>query len=352
MGTIGRKIYRELVIDMQTGETLYEDSYIYEGPLALCEGADDPPPPDNPPENDNPPAEEPPPGEETPSGDEPPPPPPPPKLKYKSQEEAEEGERNAARKISEQGTQLSEYKKQVEFLQKVARGEVDIDGKPVVAKPAAAAPQDDGKPTKPKAADFYDADGGFLVDVYDDANTRYAVDLAKWEIAQDTTTKNQQTMREELKQKAFTAHDERLKKEAETDPAILDIVSDDTLPMSSAMYAGVVVSEDGPKIIRYLHEHRDEAKRIFDLKPSYRKADGTLFEPNTGNPFTVFFELGRIAGIIKSTPETKPKIKSNAPPPHEAVGGNNGKAAPGGELASLAKSDPAEYLRRVHAGEE
>ncbi len=32
-----RKIYRKVVIDIHTGSTLYEDSYLYEGPLDLCQ---------------------------------------------------------------------------------------------------------------------------------------------------------------------------------------------------------------------------------------------------------------------------------------------------------------------------
>lgn len=353
MGTIGRKIYREVVIDMQTGETLYEDSYIYEGPMMLCDEAPDPPPDDPPPADDTPPADDsPPPDDDTPPADEPSPSPPPTTLKYKSHEEAEEGYKNLEKKLGEQGNQVSEYKKQVEFLQRVAKGEINIDGTPKSAKADAAPPPGDGKPIEPLSKDFYDADGGFDYEKHDAARLRYAVDLAKWEWTQDTKAKQQQTTQAETLRKGIEAHEARIKKAAESDPAILDIVADTTLPISNAMYAGIVVSEDGPSILRYLHEHRDEAKRIFELKPAYLRADGTRFEPQTGNPFTVFYELGRIAGIVKSTPEQKPKIRSNAPPPHVPVGGNNGKAAPTGELASLAKSDPAEYLKRVHAGEE
>ena len=353
MGTIGRKIYREVVINIQTGETLYEDSYIYEGPLALCDEAD-PPPADQPPADEPPPVDNtPPPDDQPPPDDEPPPPPPPTPLKYKSHEEAEEGYRNLEKKLGEQGNQVSEYRKQVEFLQRVAKGEITIDGTPVAAKPAAPPPSpDDGKPKAPEASAFYDADGGFMYDEYDDAKIRYAVDLAKWEWDRDTRTRQQQVTQAETVRKGIEAHEARIKKAAESDPAILDIIKDETLPMSNAMYAGITISEDGPAILRYLHEHRDDATRIFQLQPTHRRADGTLVESKTGNPFTVFYELGRIAGIVKSTPEQKPKIRSNAPPPHVPVGGNNGKAAPTGELASLAKSDPAEYLKRVHAGEE
>lgn len=37
----GRKIYNKLVIDIETGAILEEDSFVYSGPLARCEGADD-----------------------------------------------------------------------------------------------------------------------------------------------------------------------------------------------------------------------------------------------------------------------------------------------------------------------
>ena len=32
------KIYNEVVIDMNTGETVYEDSFEYDGPMAMCGG--------------------------------------------------------------------------------------------------------------------------------------------------------------------------------------------------------------------------------------------------------------------------------------------------------------------------
>lgn len=50
-----RKIYNEIVIDIATGKVLSENSYMYSGPMALCEGADDPPPPSDPPPGDPPP---------------------------------------------------------------------------------------------------------------------------------------------------------------------------------------------------------------------------------------------------------------------------------------------------------
>jgi len=37
----GKKIYNKVVMDMETGEVLEEDSFIYSGPLALCDGADE-----------------------------------------------------------------------------------------------------------------------------------------------------------------------------------------------------------------------------------------------------------------------------------------------------------------------
>lgn len=37
----GRKIYNKVVIDMKTGATLEEDSFIYSGSLALCDGEED-----------------------------------------------------------------------------------------------------------------------------------------------------------------------------------------------------------------------------------------------------------------------------------------------------------------------
>lgn len=36
-----RKIYNEIVIDMKTGKVIHEDSFMYSGPVALCEGAGD-----------------------------------------------------------------------------------------------------------------------------------------------------------------------------------------------------------------------------------------------------------------------------------------------------------------------
>jgi hypothetical protein len=77
------------------------------------------------------------------------------------------------------------------------------------------------------------------------------------------------------------------------------------------MAVAIKESDDGPAIVRYLANHRDEAARIARL-----------------HPVRAAREIGRIEGMIgsaKTTPEPpQPRTVSQAPAPTRPVGGTKG----------------------------
>ena len=74
---------------------------------------------------------------------------------------------------------------------------------------------------------------------------------------------------------------ERATKEGQTNPKILAALSDTSLPISPAMAEVIKRIEPGPKILSYLYDHREDARRIYRLPPLETAA-----------------ELGMIAGKV------------------------------------------------------
>ena len=80
---------------------------------------------------------------------------------------------------------------------------------------------------------------------------------------------------------------------AKANPKVLDVASDPTLPVSVAMADVVRSIDNGPDVLLYLDEHRDEAARISRL-PAHLAA----------------YEMGRLSTAL--TPPAKPR--RNPPP--------------------------------------
>lgn len=99
--------------------------------------------------------------------------------------------------------------------------------------------------------------------------------------------------------KSQTAFMERVNKAAETDPGILEIIEDRTLPVSKAMAEVIRESEVAPKLLRFLSDNRTEGKRIAGL-----------------SPLAAARELGRIEARIIAAPAPEPARRvSQAPEP-------------------------------------
>jgi hypothetical protein len=92
---------------------------------------------------------------------------------------------------------------------------------------------------------------------------------------------------------------ERINKAAETDPGILEIMEDRTLPVSQTMAEIIRESEVAPKILRHLSVNRAEGLRIAQL-----------------SPLAAARELGRIEAKIMAAPAPAPPNRvSQAPEP-------------------------------------
>lgn len=211
---------------------------------------------------------------------------------------------------------------------------------PVVTQPLDAAP------VRPKAEDFEDPNA------YWEAHTEWTIKQAKYEIRQDAkardTARQQQAAQSEQQrvvQEAFAAHDARMKKAMETDPGLEDIVNDASLKVSDPMTAVIVNVDEGPRLIRWLHEHPEDADRIYALAPTVVLPDGRHIQ-KPGNPFKVAMEMGKIIERL-SREVVKPKKVSTAPAPHKTVGGKG--SAGDDDLSELAKEDPDAYLAKVRA---
>jgi hypothetical protein len=348
-----RKIYRKVVIDIFTGDTLFEDSYLYKGPMALC---DDAPVPDAP-QSDDITSGDPAPDtnslsdsggeqdshDESLTQDDAPPPPPPKQYKYKDQDEAEKAYKELEKKLGHQGTEIGTLKQVIERL--------------AIQQPGGNTPQDknpetpvmDAPPVKPKIEDFDN------IDKFDDAVEAWRSDMVDYRVDQKLKAKEAQSQtltvqkkQQQQKQEVIDSHRQRIESALKTDPGLLDIIDDGNQKISDAMSWAIMMSEHGPKAIRYLYEHPDDAERIYNLAPTYRLPDGRIV-PVPGkshNPILAFMEMGKIVEKLTHQPEPKPKKASDAPAPHTPVGGNKGTGSHD-DLSSLARSNPAEYLRRT-----
>jgi len=218
------------------------------------------------------------------------------------------------------------------------------------AAPAAPAVEDK-PPVKPDPnAEWKDAND------YWEARDKWIRDQTLWDMRQERRREQERQQQDTLRQqqadayaKAVDAHNARVREAAKKDPGLMDIVKSPDLKCSDAMTAAIIASEDGPRLMRWLYDNRDEAERIFAISPTIIDRSGRHVQlPGTGTPYQVAMEMGRIVEKIKSQPDIKPRKQSNAPPPHNPVGGNKGGGGPE-DLSDLAKSDPDEYLRRIKA---
>ncbi|MCK9361880.1 hypothetical protein M0Q28_06720 [Patescibacteria group bacterium] len=190
-----------------------------------------------------------------------------------------------------------EAKRQAEYFRGLSEGR---GPKPEV--PAALAPMriEDFLPTEQEFAAV-----GLTADAFEKAGRSYDdLLIAKSAFATRKASALMAKQAEETRAKESVAKSqstfmERVNKAAETDPGILDLMEDRTLPVSQAMAEVIRESEVAPKILRFIADNRAEGKRIAGLPP-----------------LAAARELGRIEAKIMATPAPEPpKRVSQAPEP-------------------------------------
>jgi hypothetical protein len=123
-------------------------------------------------------------------------------------------------------------------------------------------------------------------------------------------------------------------------PEVLDIVNDSTLHVSNPMAAVIKASDAAPALLRYLAQHRDEARRIYDLAPTLTLPDGKQVQG--GDPLAAAMELGRIASRLSAGREQlQTRRVSSAPEPVVPVGGAKGAVETDDERVPI-----EEFVRR------
>ena len=211
-----------------------------------------------------------------------------------------EPKKGAEKRINQLVGQREAARREADYWRGIAEGKAKPDGTPIAPPPPTSAPQ---------ISQFEN---------YDD----FLVAKAKYEIRQEDQTKSQQQFFSDLN----TQHESRMNAALTEDPEIMEISRDPTLAISPIMAIGIKQSEVGPKIIRYLSEHRDEAIKIMQMPP-----------------FSAGREILRIEAKFLTPPPpktTEPKIISQAPKPIETV------TPKGQEIVEEANLPMSEFVAR------
>ncbi len=155
-----------------------------------------------------------------------------------------------------------------------------------------------GAPEFPALADFERSED------YEEARTRCVVEKAKWDLKQELEAHRVRETQGEIERR----YRARMAAAAGSDPELLEIENDTTLPVSLPMALAIKESEAAPQVLRYLSAHRDEAARISRM-----------------NPIAAAREIGRIEAMaeVPSHPRDLRTV-SQAPEPVRPVGGTKG----------------------------
>jgi hypothetical protein len=157
-----------------------------------------------------------------------------------------------------------------------------------------------------------------------DSDEDYQKAMIRYEVRQEIKKETEQIRLEAERTRMDKTFAQRIQEAAKTDPELLNIVRDPTVPISEAMAYHIKSSELGPQIVRYLSNNRNEASRLMLLHPIQAAA-----------------ELGKIeAKLSQPPPETK-KV-SQAPEPAKPVGSNRGAS----NDVDLDKIPIDEYMKR------
>jgi hypothetical protein len=203
-----------------------------------------------------------------------------------------EPETGAEKRIKQLVAKSHDAEREAAYWKGVAEGRLNKDGTPVQTP---AAKQEGLPPVAPQVNDYE------TYAEYEAAREDYVLKMADYRADQRIAAKVAADKAQEAAQK-FT---QRIEEEAKANPAVLEATKDATLPVSDVMAALIQESEVGPKVLLYLSENRDEAKRIYGL-----------------HPVLAAKEIGRIeAKCLTPKPVTQTNKISQAPEPVTTVGG-------------------------------
>jgi hypothetical protein len=155
-------------------------------------------------------------------------------------------------------------------------------------------------------SDFEAADA-----LYKQAERKYIVDAAKYEVRQEFTTQTQQHQRQQTEAQIQTAFNQRLTAEAALDPDIITLANTfhlpgpNQVPLTGPMQDAIRESDIGPKLLRHFANNKNEAIRLAGMSPA-----------------TQLREIGRIEAAIINKPQPVVKHVSAAPEPVKPLGGN------------------------------
>ncbi len=198
------------------------------------------------------------------------------------------------------------------------RGIVEGRIKPAVAPQAAA-----GAPQEPLMEDFERSED------FEEARTRYVVEKARWGLLQELQAHRVRQTQGEIERR----YRSRMAAAAESDPELLEIENDVTLPVSLPMALAIKESEAAPQVLRYLSAHRDEALRIARM-----------------NPIAAAREIGRIEAADSASRPRDLRTVSQAPEPVRPVGGTKGSIEADDERVPIdefvRRRNEAQYGRR------
>lgn len=156
---------------------------------------------------------------------------------------------------------------------------------------------------QPQPAEPKPAQGRPVLEEFDSYEA-FSEALADWKVEQKFAEREQRQKAEtaaqaEARQQAEFAT--RIREAAARTPELMDAVNDNTLPVSPAIGDVIRSVPNGPDALMYLHQHRDEAARLYDMPPH-----------------VAAYELGRLAAGIQPP---QPRRVTQPPEPINTLGG-------------------------------
>lgn len=134
---------------------------------------------------------------------------------------------------------------------------------------------------------------------FDDAKYQAALTDYNQKVARQAAIEAYQAERQrDQQQQKVQSFKQREAEFAAKNPAYMDKVYNNAVPISQAMAELIAESEDGPSLALYLAEHLDQAAQIYDLPPIQAAR-----------------ELGRIEARLSQVKEPPKPVLTNTPPP-------------------------------------
>jgi hypothetical protein len=187
--------------------------------------------------------------------------------------------------LKTQRRKRQEAEKEAAYWRGVAEGRVRADGQPATPSTPASVPT---PPVKPDPNQYGDDYAAFI-----EAKDKWVADLTKYEAARQVeeakkevqrdfeTQRQQQTMEQKVTQ--FKA---RIEAASESDPDLLDIVKDPSIPWTDPMRQVLFNSPEAPKLVRYLNDNRGVFAQIASMDPISAARELGLLEAKMTGPTT------------------------------------------------------------------